>query len=261
MLCYVMLQKNQEIQILLTTLRIESLDAARRATWEESSARMNFSHSSRYGLFSTVSVLPAPSSIRQTTSLSKQSGIPSRPGRQTSSNGWHQARQNSATDPHPQAISPGEVVSDFGRMKLGTAPGYDLVHPRFLKHLGPKELTWLADLCITMSWEQRISKIWRQAKIVALAKPGKDPHLAASRRPISLLSVCYKLLERTMLQRISPTVEDLLSVNRAGFRRGRSTCDQVTALTAFIENGFEKTMKTGAVFLVLTAAISAYDTI
>ena len=53
------------------------------------------------GLFSTVSVLPAPSSIRQTTSLSKQSGIPSRPGRQTSSNGWHQARQNSATDPHP----------------------------------------------------------------------------------------------------------------------------------------------------------------
>jgi len=35
-------------------------------------------------------------------------------------------------------------------------------------------------------------------------------------------------------------------------------CDQVTALTTFIENGFEKTMKTGAVFLVLTAA---YDTI
>jgi len=107
-------------------------------------------------------------------------------------------------------------------------------------------------------WEQRIPEIWREAKIIALAKPGKDPHLSASYRSISLQSVCYKLLECTILLRISPTVEDLLSVDRAGFRRGRTTCDQVTALTAFIENGVEKTLKTGAVFLDLTAA---YDTI
>ena len=92
----------------------------------------------------------------------------------------------------------------------------------------------------------------------ALAKPGKDPHLAASYRPISLLSVCYKLLKRTILQRISTTVEDLLSVDQADFRHGRSTCDQVTALTKFIENGFVKTLKTGAVFLDLT---DVYDAI
>jgi len=47
-------------------------------------------------------------------------------------------------------------------------------------------------------------------------------------------------------------VEDLLSVDQAGFRRGRSTCDQITALTTFIENWFEKTLKTSAVFLDLT---------
>ena len=109
-----------------------------------------------------------------------------------------------------------------------------------------------------MIWEQKNPKIWRQAKIKDLAKPGKDPHLAASYRPISLLGVCYKLLKCTILQRISPVVEDLLSVDQAGFRRGRSTCDQVTALTTFTDNGFEKTLKTDAVFLDLTAA---YDTI
>jgi len=92
----------------------------------------------------------------------------------------------------------------------------------------------------------------------ALAKPGKDPHLAASYQPISLLSICYKLLECTILQRISPTVEDLLSVDQAGFRHGCSTCDQDPGLTVFTENGFEETMKTSAVFLDLTAA---YDTI
>jgi len=73
-----------------------------------------------------------------------------------------------------------------------------------------------------------------------------------------VLSVCYKLLEHTILQRISPTVEDLLIVDRAGFHRGCSICDQVPAVTTFTENGFEKTLKTSAVFLDLTAA---YDTI
>ena len=65
-----------------------------------------------------------------------------------------QACQNFATDPCPQAISEGEGVSALGRMKLGTAPGYDLVHPEFLKHLGPKALTWLADLFTRMIWVQ-----------------------------------------------------------------------------------------------------------
>jgi len=61
----------------------------------------------------------------------------------------------------------------------------------------------------------------------------------------------------TSNDRISPTVEDA-NVDQAGFRRGRSTCDQVTALTTFTKNGVEKTLKSGADFLDLTAA---YDTI
>ena len=105
---------------------------------------------------------------------------------------------------------------------------------------------------------QRIPRTWRQAKVITLQKPGKEPHVAANYRPISLLSVCYKLLERIVLQRINPVVEDLLSVDQSGFRRGRCTSDQVTALTTFIENGFQKNLKTGTVFSDLTAA---YDTI
>ena len=80
-----------------------------------------------------------------------------------------------------------------------------------------------------------IPKIWRKAKVIAVEKPGKDPSLVANYRPVSLQSVCYKLLERLAYQRISPTVESLLSPDQAGFRKGRSTCDQVAALTTFIE--------------------------
>ena len=70
--------------------------------------------------------------------------------------------------------------------------------------------------------------------------------------------MCFKLLERLILRRIAPTVDDALSPDQAGFRQGRTTCDQVSALTTFIDNGFQQGLKTGAVFLDLTAA---YDTV
>jgi len=107
---------------------------------------------------------------------------------------------------------------------------------------------------------QSISKIWRNVKVIAIEKPGKDSKLATSYHPVSLLSTCYKLLERLALQRISPAVEELLSPDQAGFwkRKARSTCDQVAALTTYIVNGFQPQLKTGTVFLDLTAA---YDTV
>jgi len=70
-----------------------------------------------------------------------------------------------------------------------------------------------------------IPKVWRKAKVIDVDKPGKDLNPAASYRPISLLSVCYKLLERlaVALQRIFPTVEGIPSQDQAGFRKERST--------------------------------------
>jgi hypothetical protein len=53
-------------------------------------------------------------------------------------------------------------------------------------------------------------------------------------------------------------VDKLVNVEQAGFRPERSTCDQVAALTTFIENGFQQNLKTSTVFLDLKAA---YDTV
>ena len=128
----------------------------------------------------------------------------------------------------------------------------------FLKNLGPKARTWLSKFFSRITATHSVLKIWRKAKAIAVEKPGKDLSLAANYRPISLLSVCYKLLERLVLQRISPTVVCLLNPDQAGFQKGWSTCDQVAAPTTFIENGFQQNQKTGAVFLDLMAA---YDTV
>ena len=105
-------------------------------------------------------------------------------------------------------------------------------HVEFLKNLGPTAHTWLSKFFSRIMATHSISKIWRKAKVIAVEKPDKDPSLAANYRPISLLSVCYKLLERLALQRISPAVEGLLSPDQANSRKGRSPYNHVAALTS-----------------------------
>ena len=102
------------------------------------------------------------------------------------------------------------------------------------------------------------AKIWRRALVVAIPKPGKPVGDPKSYRPISLLCVPYKILERLIYARVEPLIDPLLPKEQAGFRRGKSTVDQVVLLTQNIEDSFEAKKKAGTVFVNLTAA---YDTV
>jgi len=138
----------------------------------------------------------------------------------------------------PYPFSEEEIPAALQKTKPATAPGYDHIHVEFLKNLGPKARTWLSKFFSRIMATHSIPKIWKKVKVITVEKPGKDLSLAANCTAQSHCWVCYKLLERLPLKRISPTVEGLLSPHQAGFRKGRSTCDQVAALTTFIENGF-----------------------
>jgi hypothetical protein len=55
-----------------------------------------------------------------------------------------------------------------------------------------------------------------------IPKPDKDGSDSAHYRPLSLLSVMYKLLERMILQRIQPLIEAAISTHQTGLRKHRS---------------------------------------
>ena len=93
--------------------------------------------------------------------------------------------------------------------------------------------------------------------MVAIPKPGKPVGDPKSYRPISLLCVPCKILERLIYARVEPLIDPLLPKEQAGFRHGKSTVDQVL-LTQNIEDSFEAKKKAGAVFINLTAT---YDTV
>jgi len=103
----------------------------------------------------------------------------------------------------------------------------------------------------------KIPKIWRRALVVAVPKPEKPLGDPRSFRPISLLCVPFKILERLIYARVDPIIDPLLPREQAGFRYGRSTVDQATLLTQDLNNSFSAKKKAGAVFVDLTAA---YDT-
>ena len=103
-----------------------------------------------------------------------------------------------------------------------------------------------------------IPAVWKTAKVVATLKPNKEESDPKSYRPISLLCLTYKLMERIVLTRINPIVEQHLPPEQAGFREGKSTTDQVTRLVNDIEESFERKEKFG---LLLRDLLAAYNTI
>ena len=126
------------------------------------------------------------------------------------------------------------------------------------KKLEPRDHKWLHSMLNVCFTENRIPKLWRQSKVIAILKPGKDSAKPKSYRPRSLLCHMYKLYERLILNRISSSVDQHLIKEQAGFRPGKSCCSQLLNLTQHIEDGYQRGMITDAAYVDLSAA---YDTV
>ena len=146
-----------------------------------------------------------------------------------------------------------EFTAALQHLKPGKAPGPDSICPELILHARATLKSWLHDFISSCLCRLKIPKIWRRALVVAIPKPGKPVGDPKSYRPISLLCVPCKILTRIEL-----LIDPLLPKEQAGFRRGKSTVDQVVLLTQNIEDSFEAKKKAGAIFIDLTAA---YDTV
>ena len=157
--------------------------------------------------------------------------------------------------PKVYCFSEGEYNKGVAALKNNKAAGRDDTLVQQLNHLGHKAHKWLLNICFM---ENKIPTVWRQSKIIAILKPGKDSWIPNNYRPISLLCHTYKLYERMILNRITPTFEQHLIKEHAGFRSWKSCTGQLLNLTQHIEDGYEEGMITGTAFVDLSAA---YDTV
>ena len=149
-------------------------------------------------------------------------------------------------------------TASLQHLKPGKAPGPDSICSELILHVGAALKSWLRDFLSSCLRRLKIPKIWRRALVVVIPKPAKPVGDSKIYRLTSVLCVPYKILERLIYARVKPLIDPLLPKEQAGFRRGKSTVDQVVLLTQNIEDSFEAKKKAGAVFVDLTAA---YDTV
>ena len=89
------------------------------------------------------------------------------------------------------------------------APGYDLITEKILQELSQKALKAIAQIYNAIIRTEYFPCQWKVGQIIMIAKPGKTPEDITSYRPISLLPILSKILEKILLQRLTPIIEKI----------------------------------------------------
>jgi hypothetical protein len=156
----------------------------------------------------------------------------------------------------PRAFTIGELKGVIKRLQPRKAPGPDLVTTLMIQELPPEGLKAILHLLNAIIRLERWPKPLKQAKVVMILKPGKNPTDVTSYRPISLLPVITKILEKLLLLRLSNHMppQSWIPSHQFGFRNKHCTIHQCHRLTDSILKAFEDQKYCSAVFLDISQA-------
>jgi len=141
-----------------------------------------------------------------------------------------------------------------------TAVGIDGISYKMLLHL-PDKWKLLLHSFYQRCWSDGIlPKVWKESVVVPILKQGKCRSAVDSYRPIALTSNCAKVMEKIVLQRLQHYCDthNVIPVNQAGFRKGRSTTDHLVKITSQIKKQFSRRKSTLATFFDVK---KAYDSV
>jgi ribonuclease HI len=170
---------------------------------------------------------------------------------------------NSKQGAYCRPFTMSELKRALKKIKAKSAPGPDLITNQMLKHLPPRGLEVLLDL-LNQSWTTATCpSMWKKAVIIPILKAGKPAGKISSYRPVSLTSCVAKVLERMINSRLCHWLESTgaLAPTQAGFRRKRSTLDQVLRMCQRINDGFQHRKPPKRSVLALIDFRRAFDTV
>jgi hypothetical protein len=139
--------------------------------------------------------------------------------------------------------------------------GKDLIHNQMITNLSEENKMHLLHLFNHMLQTHYVPTDWKTTTVIPIQKPDKPAEEPECYRPISLTSCLGKVMERIVNQRLSWSFETKGNrlKTQCGFRKGRSTLDNLTGLELYIREGFNKRkpLNTYAIFLDIA---KAFDT-
>jgi len=150
-------------------------------------------------------------------------------------------------------ISMDELADAKRRLKRGAAAGPDLVPNSFLKLQGETATEALL-LLLNRVWFSGVwPREWQHGTVLPLFKGGSGSKRTDVNdyRPITLTNAVAKLFETVLLARLTSWAEKncLLVEEQGGFRKGRSTMDQIFTLHEIVAGRNERRLMTYMAFL------------
>jgi hypothetical protein len=149
--------------------------------------------------------------------------------------GVHDARQMDIQTAEPSVPEPSlvEVEIAIAKLKSYKSPGTNQIPAELIK-AGGETLYSEMHRPICSAWnKEELPQQWKESIIVPIYKKG-DKH-CNNYRGISLLSTVYKILSNIFLARLIPYVIEVIGDHQCGFRRNRSTMDQIFYIRQILE--------------------------
>ena len=156
-------------------------------------------------------------------------------------------------------VIPEEIVRIINNFPNNKAPGRDNISSKMLKEICDTvvcPLTYIFNLSFETGIVPNLLKV---AKVIPIYKKG-EKHLPGNYRPISLLSIYDKILEKLMYRRLSDFLEKnkILYAYQFGFRKNYSTTQAVMEVLDNIYQHWDNHEVTMGIYLDLQ---KAFDTV
>ena len=160
-----------------------------------------------------------------------------------------------------EPVDEDEVSKILKRLKPKKSTGYDNISAQLLKNF-TNELALPISMIINSSLSSGIvPDCMKLAKFVPVYKSKGDAQHFTNYRPISLLPVLSKILEKVVHKRLYAYLRkyEILNKSQYGFRNSHSTTDAITELTSHILHNYDQRKFTLSVFLDLSKAFDTID--
>lgn len=149
--------------------------------------------------------------------------------------------------------TPREIYDVLSRLKVDKAPGNDGIPPRLLRICASGISTSLSAVFNRSFASASFPTMWKDALVVPIFKKG-DRSSPGNYRPIALLPILSKVIERIVYNKLSHFLKSWLVSNQSGFKRSDGTIYQLIRLTQEWSDAVDNGQYVASVFFDLRKA-------
>lgn len=153
-------------------------------------------------------------------------------------------------------ISVSEVEILLRNLDPNKACGADAFPTRILKECALVLAPSVCKLFNKSFSSGKLPQQWKEALVIPIHKKG-DKDLVNNYRPISLLCIISKVLERCVFNRLMFHLHLFVSDHQHGFLKGRSTVTQMLVFLHKIEEALDSSLQTDIIYLDLSKAFDS----